>query len=124
MLETNVIINNNYAVQNDEKKRKYCERVLQVEKASFVPLVFTTAGGMAPECNTHHKRVAQLISEKRKETYSSVINCMRTKLRFALLKSILMAIRGVRGKRNFNYVKPLSGVSFGLIPEDPFYEVP
>ena len=46
-----------------------------------------------------------LIAEKKNESYADVINYIRTRLRFSLLKSVLMAIlRGVnrykhRGKR-------------------------
>ena len=38
-----------YAEQEKEK-RKYNHRILEVEKATSVPSVFTTSGGMSPEC--------------------------------------------------------------------------
>ena len=47
-----------YELHEKEKKSKYNRRVIQVEKATFTPLVFTTSGGMAPECMQFHKRVA------------------------------------------------------------------
>ena len=62
-------------------------------------MVFLTSGGMGPECSSVLKRVAHLIADKRSEEYSHVISFIRTKLRFSLLKSTLMAIRGNRGKR-------------------------
>ena len=37
-----------YKKHEAEKKRVYNERVIQVEKATFTPLVFSTTGGMAP----------------------------------------------------------------------------
>ena len=111
-----------YHRNEQEKKTKYNQRVLQTEKGSFTPLVYSTSGGMAPECEKHHKRVAQLISMKRNERYADVMNFMRTKLRFALLKSILISLRGVRGKKRSNEDQPISSISFGLIPEEPFYE--
>ena len=64
-----------------------------MEKGSFCPLVFTITGGMGPECEKVNKRIATLVSDKRKEKYSDVINHIRTRLRFALLRSILIAIR-------------------------------
>ena len=53
-----------------EKKTKYASRVINTERASFIPLVFTTSATTAPECDRFHKRVAELISNKRKEQYS------------------------------------------------------
>ena len=52
-----------------EKKTKYASRVINTERATFIPLVFTTAATTAPECNKFHKRVAELIANKRKEPY-------------------------------------------------------
>ena len=37
-----------YEKNEKEKKNSYNQRVIQVEKATFTPLVFTTSGGMAP----------------------------------------------------------------------------
>jgi len=71
--------------------------VTDIEKCSFNPLVFTTTGGTAPECNRVrvNKRLAEKIAEKREEPYASVITYIikRTKLIFALLKSTLAATR-------------------------------
>ena len=73
--------------------------MLQVEKGSFSPLIFSTTGGMGPEATRYHKRVAELISSKRGEKYSDVVNHIRTRIRFSLLKSVLIAVRGERGIR-------------------------
>ena len=51
-----------YKEQEREKKAKYNERIIQIEKATFVPLVFTTSGGMAPECEKLNKQLAELIA--------------------------------------------------------------
>ena len=111
-----------YIQQEQEKKRIYNQRVLKVEKASFTPLVFSTSGGMGPECTGYHKQLAELISHKTNENYSKVMNHIRTRLHFTLLKSTLIAIRVVRG----NARKPkrvISDLSFNLIPDKPSYEV-
>ncbi len=112
-------------VKNEkEKKSKYNSRVINTERASFIPLVFTTAATTAPECNKFHKRLAELISIKRKENYSHVINYIRTRISFALLKAILVSIHGVRSK-NGKYqkgVKNVGDVAFGLIPSEEAYE--
>ena len=81
-----------YKEKENEKKNKYNQRIIQVEKASFTPLVFSTSGGMALECTKYHKKVAQLIAMKTKEEYSHIMNHLRTRIRFTLLKSTLVAI--------------------------------
>ena len=39
-----------YRQHENEKKCMYANRVMEVEQATFTPLVFTTTGGMAEEC--------------------------------------------------------------------------
>ena len=72
-----------YKQHEAEKKRSYNDRIIQVEKASFVPLVFTTTGGFSPECERLNKKLADKIANKRNESYASVIEHIRTRLRFA-----------------------------------------
>ena len=103
-----------YAKHEKEKKRKYNQRVLQVEKGSFTPLIFTTTGGMGPEATRFHRRVAELIANKRNENFSHVMNVIRTKIRFCLLRSTLIAIRGERGRTPHSST-PLSEVSYNLM---------
>ena len=102
--------------QCEKEKDKYNQRVIDKEKSSFNPLVFTTTGGMAPECNRVNKRLAEKIAEKRKEPYASVITYIRTKLRFALLKSTHAAKRGFRGKQSDVHLQDLTDIDFSLIP--------
>ena len=71
---------------------------------------------MAPECNRVNKRLAEKIAEKRREPYASVITYVRTKLRFALLRSTLAAIRGFRGKQSDVHLQDLTDINFSLIP--------
>ena len=92
----------------------------QVEKCSFTPLVYST-GGMAPRATNLYQRVAKMMAEKRQESYSDVVNVMRTKLAFVLLRSVLMSVRGARGKRCSVPVTPISCTSFNLIPEGLSY---
>ena len=61
-----------YVQHEAEKKRTYNDRILNVEKGSFSPLVFSTSGGMGPESTSYHKRIAQLFSKKKGEEYSHV----------------------------------------------------
>ena len=81
----------------DEKKRTYNRRVIEVEKATFTPLVFSTSGGMGKEAVAFHKRLATLISLKRGDLYSNAISYVRKRINFTILKATLLAIRGFRG---------------------------
>ena len=107
-----------YREQEREKKVAYNERVIQVEKGTFTPIVFSTFGGMGQEAIRFHKRLALLISMKRGEEYSHVLNFIRTRLRFCLLRSILTCLRGVRGKQAKDRLTPISNLSFNLIQFD------
>ena len=104
-----------YREQEREKKVAYNERVIQVEKGTFTPIVFSTFGGMGQEAIRFHKRLALLISMKRGEEYSHVLNFIRTRLRFCLLRSILTCLRGIRGKQVKDRLTPISNLSFNLI---------
>ena len=57
-----------------EKKRQYASRVLEVEQATFTPLVFSTTGGMAVECNRYHSRLAELVATKEGESYATTMS--------------------------------------------------
>ena len=109
-----------------EKKTKYGSRIINTERASFIPLVFTTSATTAPECNKFHKRLADLIANKRKEQYSKVLSYIRTRISFSMLKSILVSIHGVRDQkeRRGDRIKNVSEVAFGLIPSEDIYECP
>ena len=102
-----------YTDHENQKKNKYLERVLQIEKGSFTPIVLSTYGGFAPEAEKHHRRIATLIANKRNENYADVINHIRTRLSFSLMKSIMTAARGVRGKKRSE--APISSVEFSLV---------
>ena len=107
-----------YKEKEQGKKKAYNERIIQVEKGTFTPVVFSTFGGMGEEANRYHKRLAVLISEKRHENYSDVVNYIRTRLRFCLLKCILISLRGTRGKVMKEKITPVSELSFNLIRFD------
>ena len=69
----------------NEKKRQYCQRVLEVENATFTPLIFTTNEGMGHECRAFYCRVAKLLAEKWDTQASQTIAWVRTRLSFALI---------------------------------------
>ena len=115
-----------YEEQEKEKEDMYGERVRESEKGSFTPLIFTTSGGMGPKCQALNKRLAETIALMRNEKYSHVMNHVRVRLRFALLRSTLIALRGIRG--NIHKYKSennnLNEIDFNLIPKASSYECP
>ena len=82
--------------QEEEKKRKYQQRMLDVEMGSFTPLVFGTNGGMGADCNCFLKRLAEKLSEKNEEPYHITITWIRTLLSFEILRSVHTCVRGSR----------------------------
>ena len=84
--------------------------------------MFLTTGGAGPECQSVLKRLAVLIANKRNDQYGNFIGYIRTKIRFSLLKSVLVSLRGIRGKQ-FHREQRLSSIDFNLIPEVYDYEI-
>ena len=110
-----------YKKHEQEKMNFYGDRVREVEKASFEPLVFLTTGGMGPRCTATVKKLAHKIADKRQEKYPDIMSFIRTKLRFSLLRSVLIAVRGERGKPTGR--EPYLGhVAFNLVPSMRDYE--
>ena len=100
-----------YKKHEDEKKRQYASRVMNIEQGTFTPLVFTTTGGMAEECVRYHSRLAELLSIKKGESYSVTMSWLRVKVSFALLRSALLCLRGSRSKRR---TVDISNVDFSV----------
>ncbi len=85
-----------HQLHEQEKRRAYNQRILQIEQGSFTPLVFTTMGGQAYECDRFYNRLSAMLSEKRGEAKSQTTTYIRCKINFSLLKSALLCIRGTR----------------------------
>ena len=73
--------------QEEEKKWKYQQRVLDVEKGSFTPLLFGTNGGMGAGCN-YFVCLDEKLSEKNEEPYHMTITWIKTLLSFEILRSV------------------------------------
>ena len=52
--------------------------MINIEKGAFTPLVFSTTGGMGPECTRLNKQLAELISQNTGEVYAHVIHSTYT----------------------------------------------
>ena len=83
----------------NEKKRQYAERVVEIEQGTFTPLVFTSTGGMADECVKYHGILGELIANKKGASYSSAISWMRAKVSFAIVRSAILCLRSSRSRR-------------------------
>ena len=79
-----------------DKKRSYLARILQVEKGTFSPAVFSCSGGASPETSKLLQAIAEKIAVKQKESYNIMINFLRRRISFVILRSCLMSFRGVR----------------------------
>ena len=88
-----------YVSHETEKKRNYNARVLEVERGSFTPLVFSTTGGMGGEAERLVKKLASKMEYHTGQTYSDSVGYIRKRLRFEILKTTVISLRGDRGVR-------------------------
>ena len=79
---------------------------------------------MGPAATGFLKRVAVKLAAKTREKYRDVMNNISTWISFELLRSVLVAVRGVRGKIRQMKVDPISTLAFNLIPQKRSYEMP
>ena len=81
------------------KMREYAARIREVEHTDFNPLVFTTMGAMAPQCQVVIKKLAEKLSLKQGTNLSVVSGWLRVRLSFALLRTSIQCVRGSRRKK-------------------------
>ena len=102
-----------YRKHEQEKRWQYGERVREVERSSFSPLIFSSSGGMGQAASSVYKRLASLIcSNKWCQQYSVTMGWLRIVLCFALLRSAIMCLRGNRVSRT-----PLPASNFSTVYE-------
>ena len=90
-----------YIAHENEKKKEYNQRILDIEKGTFTPLVFSCSGGAGPEAVKFMKHLAKLISDKKQEPYSQVVSVIRRRVRFDILRCCNLSLRGFRGATAF-----------------------
>ena len=61
--------------------------------------MFVTSGGMAPAATMVTKRLGSLIATRRDMDFSVVMGWLRTRISFALLRTVLICLRGTRSSR-------------------------
>ena len=82
--------------------REYKARIQEVEHGDFNPLVFTTVGGMAPQCQIVVKKLSEKLAAKQSLNQSVVAGWLKVRLSFALLRTTLMCVRGTRKRKLLN----------------------
>ena len=112
-------LNSALASHEKEKKRVYNERILEVEKASFTPIVFSTTGTMGREAERFYRRLAVLLSGKTKQSIPDAVRYIRQRLSFCLLKTLIVSLRGYRGKTITPYYSSSIDIHllFNLLPQ-------
>ena len=76
-----------------EKKRAYNSRIMEIDQGTFTPLIYTVKGATGSECQIFHKNMAEKISIKSNERYEDVSRFIRVKLSSLVLKAALQCIR-------------------------------
>ena len=79
-----------FCQNENEKKRTYLDRVLNIEHGTFTPLIFGTNGGSGKEACDFLRILAKKMSEKGGEPYATITAWLRAKLSFEILKSALL----------------------------------
>ena len=85
-----------FDANENTKKAKYNQRVIEVEHGSFTPIVMSAYGGVSRETERFMSRLITKIAEKKDVPISTIANYVRTKLSFILVRSQVLCIRGSR----------------------------
>ena len=93
-----------YASHEKQKNVEYEERIVQIEKGSFVPFIMSATGGLGPAANSFIQRVAQRIAAKRREPYSKIVCLLRNELAYCLARAMITNLRASRTVRSHGYV--------------------
>ena len=101
-----------------EKQRKYQQRVLDVEMSTFTPLVFSTAGGMGRAAKANIKRLASLLADKYKTPNTTTINWLFCHYAFSLLRASIMCLRGACNNKAFRMAGLLIVAAECHLPEE------
>ena len=81
---------------NERRNAKYNQRCVQVEHASFTPLIFSAYGGCSRETYHFLNTLSEQLSKKRGIPPGVAMNWLRTKICFAQTRALILCIRGSR----------------------------
>ena len=86
---------------------------MNVEHGTFTPLVSTVLRSMDQENEKYHKHLADKIATKSEDDYSKVVNYIRYKVAFIVLRSALLCLRGSRTIRKEKIVAVAEDIDLG-----------
>jgi len=93
------------ATHEDVKKGHYRQRVTDVERGSFTPLVFATTGQASRECDIFLKTLVTRLAERHHDLpYSVLMRRLRARLSFALLRWRITCLRGSRSSYRRSHI--------------------
>ena len=72
---------------------------------------------MGKEARTFCKRIAEKMERKTGQSYSQTISFVRRRIRFDLLKTTVIALRGYRGKSITSEASEISELDLNTAPE-------
>uniref|UniRef100_A0A1X7UTM5 Uncharacterized protein n=1 Tax=Amphimedon queenslandica TaxID=400682 RepID=A0A1X7UTM5_AMPQE len=87
----------NVLAKAEEKKVKYLS-ACEARRALFPPICVSVDGMVGREANAFLKRLGERLSMKWARHYSEVINWIRTRLTFAIIRTSILCLRGSRTK--------------------------
>ena len=109
-----------YRRHERQKRAKYEQRIRDVERSTFCPLIWSTSGGAGPAATCFLKRLADKLSERTEEPYSTTMGWLRCRLGFALTRSAVMCLRGSRSRAGHPRcaVEPALASAEGRLPNE------
>ena len=78
-----------------------------MEHGSFTPLVFSCFGGMSRECSRFFSHIGECLANRRKEPKSKISAWIKARLNFALIRSMLLCLRGTRTSSNVDNIREI-----------------
>ena len=93
---TDIATSQHATVETRTRKREYKQRILEIEHASFSPIVMSCTGGLGRSATSTYKRLASLLADKWNQAYSPTMCWLCCTLSFSFLRSTIQATRGSR----------------------------
>ena len=106
-----------YRSNEQLKKRSYNQRILEVENATFTPLVFFCFGGQGFECKRFFQKVNEKLADKRDISPCVCMTYIKAKLSFILLRSALLCLRGSKSLKKKS-TEPLKDTDINVAIEE------
>ena len=78
-----------FSSMEKQKKRSYNQRIQQIDKGTFTPLIFGATGGIVRKCSIFLSKLADKLAVKKKCAKSMIISNKRRKISFLLIRWIV-----------------------------------